>query len=200
VKANAPTIDIPLFPLGTVLFPGGFLELRIFEQRYLDMVRDCARDSAGFGVCLILQGDEASGRAAPAAIGTVAHIVDFYTMPDGLLGIRAEGRSRFRVESSRIRDNGLAHAQVHVWPDEPMVGIPAEFLLLVTILERLLEKFGGEHSKAPRERFDDASWVGFRLAEILPFENDERQLLLQQTDPLERLTQLVHYLPRFQAA
>jgi uncharacterized protein len=199
VNANASMIDIPLFPLGTVLFPGGLLELRIFEQRYLDMVRDCARDSAGFGVCLILQGDEVGKGAAPAAIGTVAHIVDFYTMPDGLLGIRAEGRSRFRVQRSRVRDNGLAHAQVRLWPDEPTVAVPPEFLLLVTILERLLEKFGGEHEKAPRERFDDASWVGFRLAEILPLENDERQLLLQTTDPLDRLTQLVHYLPRFQS-
>ena len=70
--------------------------------------------------------------------------------------------------------------------------------LLATILERLLERMGGQNASAPRERYDDASWVGFRLGEALPLENRERQHLLQMTDPLERLDQLMHYLPRFQ--
>ena len=200
MTATAPTLDIPLFPLSTVLFPGGLLSLRVFERRYLDMVRDCARGGDGFGVCLILQGREVGEPAIPAAIGTLAHIVDFYTLPDGLLGIRASGGRRFRVDRSRVRDNGLAHALVQVWPDEACVAIPPEFLLLVTILERLLEKTGGPHSKAARTCFDDAGWVGFRLAETLPLENAERQHLLQMIDPLERLAQLVHYLPRFQSA
>ena len=90
-------IDLPLFPLSAVLFPGGPLALRIFEQRYLDLVRDCARRSSGFGVCLILQGREAGEPAVPAAVGTVARITDFYTLPDGLLGISAEGGERFQV-------------------------------------------------------------------------------------------------------
>jgi len=92
------SVDIPLFPLNTVLFPGGPLSLRIFEPRYLDLVRDCTRNGSGFGVCLILQGREAGEPAVPAAVGTFARIVDFYTLSDGLLGIRAEGGERFRVE------------------------------------------------------------------------------------------------------
>jgi Lon protease-like protein len=191
--------DIPLFPLRTVLFPEGLLELRIFEPRYLDMVRDCARDGRGFGVCLIVDGAEVGATAAPAALGTLAHIVDFYTLPDGLLGIRAQGGLRFRVEHARVRDNGLAHAHVQTFAHDACIRVPPDYLLLVTILERLLEKVGGAHAKAPRERFDDAGWVAFRLAEILPLENPERQQLLQLDDPLERLAQLVHYLPRFQA-
>ena len=191
--------DIPLFPLNTVLFPGGPLTLRIFEQRYLDMVRDCARNGSGFGVCLILHG-EAGEPTVPAAVGTIARIVDFYTRPDGLLGISAEGGERFHVDRSRVRDNGLAHGEVALWPQEPAQAIPPEFSLLSTILERLLEKLESPFAKAQRSCLDDASWVGFRLAESLPLENRERQHLLQMCDPLERLAQLMHYLPRFQRA
>ncbi|HEX4481607.1 MAG TPA: LON peptidase substrate-binding domain-containing protein [Rudaea sp.] len=190
--------DIPLFPLNAVLFPGGPLSLRIFEQRYLDMVRDCARTGSGFGVCMILHGREASEVAVPAAVGTLARIVDFYTMPDGLLGIRAEGGERFHVDHSRVRDNGLAHGSVQFWETEPAMELPPEYGLLGTILERLFEKSSSEFAKASRAYYDDASWVGFRLAEALPLENRERQHLLQMTDPIARLDQLMHYLPRFQ--
>jgi len=194
------TSDIPLFPLNTVLFPGGSLSLRIFEQRYLDLVRDCSRNAAPFGVCLILHGREAGEAAVPAAVGTLARIVDFYTLDDGLLGIRADGGARFRVLRTRVRDNGLVHGDAHFWPDEPAVQIPPEFALLATILERLLDQLGGAAARVERARYEDASWVGFRLAETLPLENRERQHLLQMTDPLERLNQLMHYLPRFQKA
>lgn len=192
--------DIPLFPLNTVLFPGGVLNLRVFERRYLDLVRDCSRNGAGFGVCLILQGREAGEPATPAAFGTLARIVDFYTSPDGLLGISAEGAQRFHVERTRVRDNGLVHGEVSFLEDDAAVEIPPEFLLLVTILERLLEKARGPHAGVARAQFDDASWVGFRLAELLPIENRERQQLLQLGAPLERLAQLMQYLPRFQPA
>jgi hypothetical protein len=200
VTSVGPTTDIPLFPLNTVLFPGGRLTLRVFERRYLDLVRDCARGGGGFGVCLILHGREAGEVAVPAAIGTLAHIVDFYTQPDGLLGICVSGGRRFHVERSRVRDNGLAHGEVAFWPDEPAIEMPPQYQLLATILERLLDKSGDPQANAPRANFDDAAWVGFRLAEALPFDNRERQHLLQLGDPLERLEQLMHYLPRFQNA
>lgn len=195
---SAAALDIPLFPLNTVLFPGGLLNLRVFERRYLDMVRDCARTGAGFGVCLILHGREVGEPAVPAAIGTLAHIVDFYTQPDGLLGICVNGGRRFHVDRSRVRDNGLAHGEVRLLPEDSSVPVPPEFQLLATILERLLEKSRDAHGKAPRQNYDDAGWVGFRLAEALPIDNRERQHLLQLGDPLDRLEQLVQYLPRFQ--
>ena len=200
MSTTGPTTDIALFPLNTVLFPGGRLHLRVFEQRYLDMVRACARSGGGFGICLILHGREVGEAAVPAAIGTLAHIVDFYTQPDGLLGICVSGSRRFHVERSRVRDNGLAHGDVVFWPDEPPTPLPAQFQLLATILERLLDKSGDPHGKGPRSNYDDAGWVAFRLAEALPLENRERQHLLQLGDPLDRLEQLMHYLPRFQDA
>lgn len=192
------TTDLPLFPLSTVLFPGGRLNLRIFERRYLDLVRDCSRDGTGFGVCLILDGAEAGAPAVPTAVGTLARITDFHTLPDGLLGIRADGGERFEVTATRVRDNGLVRGAVRFWPDEPLLALPPEHGLLATILERLLEQIGGEFATVERNRYDDASWVGFRLAEALPLTPPEKQHLLRMTDPLQRLTQLAHYLPRFQ--
>lgn len=190
--------EIPLFPLNAVLFPGSTLGLRIFEARYLDMVRECARSGGDFGVCLIMQGQEAGEPALPAAVGTMARIVDFDTLPDGLLGISVTGGKRFRVQRSRIRSNGLVIGEVRAWADEPGVPVPVEFSLLPAILERLVEQAGLSWRNEPRECYDDASWVGFRLAELLPLGDAERQQLLEVTDPLERLASLRDAMPRFQ--
>ncbi|HEX5488058.1 MAG TPA: LON peptidase substrate-binding domain-containing protein [Rhodanobacteraceae bacterium] len=190
--------ELPLFPLNAVLFPGSTLGLRIFELRYVDMVRECARNDDVFGVCLIMQGQEAGDPALPAAVGTLAHIIDFDTLPDGLLGISVTGGARFRVQKTRIRNNGLVVGEVRRWPAEPDVQVPVEFSLLPTILERLAEQAGLSWRNGPRERYEDASWVGFRLAELLPLGDAERQRLLEITDPLERLAELRNAVPRFQ--
>lgn len=191
---------MPLFPLNAVLFPGGMLGLRIFEARYLDMVRECARSGSAFGVCLIMEGEEAGEPALPAAVGTRARIVDFDTLPDGLLGISVVGDARFRVQKSRIRGNGLLIGEVRQWPEEPGVPVPVEYSLLPAILERLAEQAGLSWRNGPRENYDDASWVGFRLAELLPLGDIERQHLLEITDPVERLAALRDAMPRFQKA
>ncbi len=190
--------SVPLFPLSSVLYPDGVLSLRIFEQRYLDMIRDCARHSSPFGVCLILAGQEAGEPAQPAAFGTLAHIIDFHTLPDGLLGIHARGGERFHVLQARVRDNGLILGDIETLDAEAVIEVPPSCGLLATILERLHEQIGGEFARVDRQRYDDAGWVGFRLAEALPLEAQERQLLLELTDPIARLEQLMHYLPRFQ--
>ncbi len=192
------TSDLPLFPLSCVLFPEGNLSLRIFERRYLDLVRDCARSNSGFGVCLILEGSEAGEPSLPAAVGTLAHITDFHTLPDGLLGIHARGSRRFHVLNTRVRDNGLIHGEVEFLDEEDAVPVPPDCGLLATILERVIEQVGGEYARVDRARYDDAGWVGYRLAEVLPLEGPERQQLLQTNDPIERLGQLMHHLPRFQ--
>lgn len=192
------TESLPLFPLSSVLYPGGHLSLRIFEPRYLDLVRDCTRNDSGFGVCLILEGEEAGDPSVPAAIGTLARITDFHTLPDGLLGIHAEGSRRFSVLGTRVRDNGLIQGDVQFLAGEEHASMPPDCGLLATILERIHEQVGGEYSRFERALYDDAAWVGFRLAEVLPLEPPERQLLLQTDDPVERLHQLMHHMPRFQ--
>lgn len=191
---------MPLFPLSTVLFPGGQLQLRIFEPRYLDMIRDCTRQGAGFGVCLILQGSEVGDPAIPAAIGTLAHITDFHHREDGLLGLVVEGKERFRVLHTRARSNGLLLGHVDVWPAEPGITVPVEFALLQTILERLIDHMAPQWRHVPTSQYDDASWLGFRLAELLPLQCAEQQHLLELTDPVQRLAELRDMLPRFQKA
>ncbi|WP_158882891.1 LON peptidase substrate-binding domain-containing protein [Rhodanobacter sp. L36] len=196
--SQIPLIELPLFPLSTVLFPGSELQLRIFEPRYLDLVRECTRHGTGFGVCLILQGNETGAPALPAAVGTIARITDFHSGEDGLLGIVAIGGSRFRVARSRIRSDGLLRGDAEIWPDEPEQPVPVEFALLQSILERLIETMGPQWRDAPRSTYDDASWVGFRLAELLPLDASEQQHMLELTDPLIRLAELRDILPRFQ--
>lgn len=197
-QSQSPLVEMPLFPLASVLFPGGQLQLRIFEPRYLDLVRECTRHGTGFGVCLILQGQEVGEPAVPAAIGTIARISDFHRDDDGLLGIVAEGGARFRVARSRVRSDGLLRGDVEVWPNEPELQVPVEFALLQTILERLIETMAPHWRDAPRSAYDDASWLGFRLAELLPLDAGEQQRMLELNDPVQRLAELRDILPRFQ--
>lgn len=187
--------QLPLFPLGTVLFPGGLLPLRIFEPRYLDLIRDCARRGSGFGVCLVLDGGE-DGAPAPAALGCEARIVDFSTTPDGLLGVVVQGGRRFHVERARVRDNGVIVADIRWRPDPEPERIRPEHELLAILLGRILERSDASFDKAGLE---DAAWVAWRLAEWLPMLMSDRQVLLQEDDPHRRLQRLVERLPDFQA-
>ena len=179
-------VEIPLFPLGTVLFPGGPLPLRIFETRYIDLVRRCLRDDSGFGVVLIREGVEAGGPALTYDVGTYARIVDFSQQPDGLLGIRAAGERRFRIIERRRARDGLNVADVE-WlsADEPQP-LPEEFAELGPALDAILAQVGEPYAALER-RLDDASWVAGRLAEILPIPPGHKQHCLELDDPVERL-------------
>ncbi|MDX1459727.1 MAG: LON peptidase substrate-binding domain-containing protein [Xanthomonadales bacterium] len=189
---------IPIFPLQTVLVPGGFLPLKIFEQRYLDMVRDCVRDESGFGVCLILEGSESGQPAQHARIGTLARIRDWHTLESGLLGITAQGGDRFRIERTTMRDSGLMMADIQVLPEQPGTPIPDAQHLLSEIVARFMDKLEANYPGFERSLLEDAGWVGYRLTELLPIRNLERQALLEMDDPLERLQALLRILPRFQ--
>lgn len=195
---------LSLFPLQTVLLPGAALGLRIFESRYLDMVRECGRSGEGFGICLILDeeslnGESADGQAsdapsATAAIGTLARIEDFGSSQEGLLTLRVRGSRRFRVLRTRVRDNGLAIADVAWCRQDPDEALRPEHGLLATLLQRILDQVGGEHAAVPATRLDDAAWVGWRLAEFLPLHDTQRQELLQEDDPHARLERLLDHV------
>jgi hypothetical protein len=189
---------IPLFPLHTVLFPGGYLPLRIFEQRYIDMVSECSRSGSCFGVCLI-NNPEGSGQAAThLRVGTMAEICDFSTLEDGLLGIAARGREKFVIQKTAMRDNGLLMADVEILAEPATVDLREEFSVLAMIAGRLMEQLGNNYPDFQPGDLQDAAWVGYRLAELLPLENNEKQVLLQLDEPLERLQLLLEVLPRFQ--
>lgn len=197
MASNHP--EIPVFPLRTVLVPGGFLPLQIFEPRYLGMVRDCASNDRGFGVCLILEGHDSDRAPQHARTGTLARIRDFHTLENGLLGITTQGHERFHIESTRTRDNGLLIAEV-TWLDEAAgLPLPDEFYLLSRIVERFMEKLQANYPDYHAGLLEDAVWVGYRLTELLPMSNAERLQLLELIDPLGRLQQLLEMLPRYQA-
>ncbi|MBB5016638.1 LON peptidase substrate-binding domain-containing protein [Rehaibacterium terrae] len=192
--------ELPLFPLRTVLFPGGELRLRIFEPRYLDLVRSCSREGRGFGVCLLLAGQEVGPQATSAAFGTEARIVDFALLPDGLLGLTVRGGRRFHVARTRVRDNGLVVGDID-WLREPDGDeLRPEHALLSVLLARMAERVGGSLARAEQRCYDDAAWVGWRLGELLPLTLPQRQALLQEPDPHARLDHLVQLLPEFQRA
>ena len=181
---------IALFPLHTVLFPGGPLPLRIFETRYTDMVRRCTRTQEPFGVVLIQEGDEAGVVATTATVGCTARIVDFHTLHDGLLGISCVGERKFRVLRVWRADDGLNMGEVAWLPVEPELPVPADCERLASTLRRALEELA-EHYENVARKFDDAAWIGSRVAELLPIELADKQALLELDDPLERLRSLL---------
>jgi Lon protease-like protein len=184
---TAPTTAPPLalFPLHMVLFPGGMLPLRIFETRYVDMVRNCMRASAGFGVVLIRAGGEV-GVAQAFEVGTAASIVDFNQLSDGFLGISCLGTQRFRIMSSNVQADGLNVASVEWLNAEPALPIPARHAPLAQLLKSVLPRLGDWYANMEM-KLDDAAWVGHRLAEILPIPLAQKQFCLELDDPIERL-------------
>lgn len=193
-----PRQHIAIFPLNTVLFPGGPLSLRIFEPRYIDMVRECTANNSEFGVCLNAEEGEAGSRRTRAEVGTTARINDFFTMEDGLLGIGATGIQRFSVCHTDVRENGLLVADVVMLPPAPAVTLNPEHLLLRTLLERLLDNLAELYRDCPL-RLDDADWVGCRLAELLPLALEDKQVLLETDDPTRRLDLLLEIVPQLQS-
>ena len=182
-------MEVPLFPLHTVLFPGGPLALRIFEPRYLDMVSECLRNDQPFGVCLIQSGHEAGTAASPHLTGTFARIVDWQRGDDGLLSISALGEQRFHVQDTRIERDQLLRGTVRPLPAEPSAPLPEECRYMNDVLDQLFVHASDVYGDVPKHP-DDATWVGYRLAEVLALPLLRRQYFLEIEDPLLRLSQL----------
>ena len=185
---NAEVRELPLFPLNTVLFPGGPLPLRIFEPRYLDMVSRCMREQSGFAVVLLGEGEEVSSATSFAATGTEARIVDFDRLEGGLLGISCLGRERVRVVEAWREADGLNRGRVLDIAADPVVPVPIDLDWLKDVVARVLPEAGDAYRHV--ELRDDAAWVANRLAELLPLSLSDRQALLELADPLERLAVL----------
>jgi uncharacterized protein len=177
--------SIALFPLNIVLFADGPLPLRIFETRYVDMVRRCMRDTQAFGVALIREGNEV-GPAETFDVGTLAKIVDFHQLSDGLLGLSCIGQERFRILSRSRQADGLNLAEVDWLAPEPLLAVPARHARLPALLKSVLPQLGEVYTDIEM-RLDDAAWVGHRLAEILPIPLADKQSCLELDDPIQRL-------------
>jgi Lon protease-like protein len=191
-QLTAQLTELPLFPLNTVLFPGGRLPLRIFEQRYMDMAKACLRDGTPFGVCLIREGREVGAPAIPAAVGTLARIAAWDMPQLGVLQITALGEQRFRILERRVQPDGLARASIQIMEEEIDSTIPASCSACVKLLERVIEQQAG--LVEPPHRLDSSSWVSSRLAELLPLPLPAKQELLELDNArtrIERLNELL---------
>ena len=175
-----------------VLFPGGRLPLRIFEQRYMEMAKACLRDGSPFGVCLIREGaevlQEAGAPATPHGIGTLARIRDWDMPQLGVLNVVALGERRFRVLEHRAERDGLLRARVELLDDDRDADVPAECAICAKILRRIADQqpalFAEPH------RLESASWVSARLAELLPLPLETKQELLETLDARARIERL----------
>ena len=186
-------LDVPIFPLNTVLFPGGLLPLRVFEARYMDMARDCLKRDAPFGVCLIREGSEVGAPAVPEAIGCLAKIIECDMQQQGILNVKTQGGQRFRILERRAGAQGLTSADLELIPAEPSVAVPAEFAACARLLEMVVADQGSAIFAEPHA-YNDAAWVGYRLAEILPVPLAAKQKLLELGDSVARLSILQRYL------
>lgn len=192
-EAETATYRLPLFPLSSVVLPGGLFALRLFEARYLDLVGECLRNDSGFGICLIRQGGEAGEPALPFGTGTEVRIVDWDQQSDGLLGITVQGQHKIRVHDLWTEANQLVAANVEALPLEPSEPVPPECAGLVQILDKLLQQLEPT-IRYDSPQWDDAAWVGGRLLELLPLPPRTRQYLVELDNPTARLHELRHAL------
>jgi Lon protease-like protein len=196
--------DLPLFPLNTVLFPGGLLPLKVFEARYIDMVRTCLRDEAPFGVCLLHSGAEVAQPGMPSTpetIGCLAEIIDIDIEQFGLMSLRTRGTSRFRLLEWHAENDGLLRGNASLIASDPPVhgDVHLERLgICAEVLERIITTFGERDpdSLPFLEPFElsDPAWVSNRLGEILPISLRARQKLMELEDAAARLEVVHHYM------
>ena len=164
-----------LFPLGTVLFPGGLLPLKIFEQRYLDMTKACLRDNLPFGVCLIHEGFEVGAPAAPHSVGCLATIEQWDMPNPGMFHLLARGGERFRIFETSIATNGLLSGEIELLPSVAPCSPDAE---CVALIKRVIEQVGAENFPQPL-KLDEGAWVAYRLAEMMNFPMAIKQRMLE---------------------
>ena len=181
--------ELALFPLGTVLLPDGRLSLQIFEQRYLTLVREAMKGQREFGVVLLTRGREVDRPGVNTrfeSTAVTAQIVDWDSLPNGLLGIVIEGGRRFSIGQSRQQEDGLWLAEASFWEGEPYVPLPEQHAEWTALLQRL-----AEHPHVQRLGIDvetrDATRLSNQLAQLLPLPETDRYTLLTLRDPIDRL-------------
>jgi len=179
--------EIHIFPLNAVLFPDGLLPLKVFEQRYIEMTKACLSENRPFGVCLIKEGHEVGIAAVPEPVGCLAAI-EHWDMPQlGVFQLVARGGERFRIREMRVAPNHLISAEIE--PIPPDAAADTVDPLCREVLQAIVDKVGAERFSSPL-RLDDAAWIGYRLAEVLPLEARVKQELLELTDADRRLERL----------
>lgn len=186
--------DLALFPLNTVLFPGGRLPLRLFEQRYMTMAKACLRDGSPFGVCAIREGREVGDPAVPYPVGTLARIGEWDMPQLGVLHVIAQGGERFRILERRAQPDGLLVGRVELLSEVNDCAVTDRHRVPARILSRVIEE--QPRLIAEPHRLDSCAWVSARLIELLPLSLATKQELLELDDAAERMARLSDLLPK----
>ena len=188
--------EISLFPLKVVLFPGGRLDLQIFEQRYIDLVSHTLRNDTGFGICLLKSGDEVireASRQTIHRIGTYCRIVDWDQLENGLLGITVQGSRKFKVDDCWQADSGVLRASVLFSEEDSTENSPLpvgeDYDSLVDLLQSL-ENHPMVAEQKLRIDYSNLREIGWRLGELLPIDIQNRQQLLEIDDSHQRLERI----------
>lgn len=199
---------VPLFPLNTVLFPDGILPLKVFEARYIDMVRDCMKQQRPFGVVLIKSGAEVGRAAQPEAVGCLAEIIEWDMQELGLLMLRTRGGQRFRIRQQRVLPDQRLEAKIEMIasdvqtkPDAVHVNCAATLKMLIAeVNQKARNEHGAEYASpfSSPAQLDNAGWVANRWSEILPLPLKARQRLMEMTDGQVRLALIHQYLQQHQ--
>ena len=182
-------MHVPLFPLNSIVLPGGRIPLQLFEPRYIDMLTRCLKVDGGFVVVLLRDGTETSQFAPFHKVGTYVRIVDFQQLDNGLLGITVEGESKVAIARCWRAPDGLNFGEVELIPPEVDPGVP-EVLSELPVVLRALLRHPVVKDLEMTVNFDDAREVGWRLTELLPLDKQEKQKLVELQDPIERLQRL----------
>jgi len=186
-------LNVPLFPLNSVVLPGGRIPLQLFEPRYIDMLTRCLREDQGFVVFLLKGGTETARHAAFYDVGTYVRIIDFQQLENGLLGITVEGRGKVALVRSWQQEDGLNMGDVEYLLDEAVSQVPERYHELSSMLQVLCRHPVVRDLKIKVD-YSDAREVGWRLTELLPIDPGVKQRLAELQDPLERLQQLQELL------
>ena len=181
--------SVPLFPLKSIVLPGGIFPLRIFERRYIDMVKSCIKDDAGF--CIVLVRNDTKDKYIDDIYnyGCYVKITDWNQLEDGLLGITVEGQSKVHILNSKLNKNNLLCGNIEKISDEREYMIPQKYLILSKFYKKIYPGIKNFISYK-NERYSDASWVGFRLTECLPLDSNTKNKLIAINNGIERLERL----------
>tara|TARA_B100001778_G_C18598802_1_gene636155 strand:- start:2167 stop:2769 length:603 start_codon:yes stop_codon:yes gene_type:complete len=180
---------IPLFPLKSIVLPGGIFPLRIFERRYIDMVKNCIKNDTGFCIVLVRNNSQKEYIDDVYNYGCYVEISDWNQLEDGLLGITVEGKYKIHILDSKLNDNNLLCGKIEKSPEEKEFMIPQKYLILSKFYRKIYPGIKNFIS-FKNERYSDATWISYRLTECLPLDSSTKNKLISINHGIDRLERI----------
>ncbi len=187
--------NAPIFPLRSIVLPGGLFPLRIFERRYLDMVTECIKNNEGFCISLVKKEEPDLYVKDVFEYGSWVEITDWNKLQDGLLGITVEGKNIVKISNTSLDKENLLRGKIKKLDLEKEYLIPQQYLVLSKFYKKIYPNLK-DFMSFKQERFSDASWIGYRLTELLPIELELKADLISTSDAIERLKKINQIMTR----